>query len=237
MDVKLKCILLDDELPGLAYLKLLCEQIGDVEVVKAFNNSSKLLEESKSLEFDFCILDIEVPGIKGIEVASLIDKPVIFVTAYKEYASDAFDLEAVDYVKKPIQIDRLQKAVQKARKVILEKNQDKKFVQLNTDRGKALIYFDKVIHITTAEKDKRDKIVRLKDGKELTLKNISFNQLLEILPESKFCRINKKDIISLDTILYIANDQIVTTITTENSKETIFILGDIYKGNLLSRIK
>src|SRR5687768_13849549 len=133
MDTKLRCLLLDDELPGLAYLKLLCEQIEDIEVVKAFNDSSKFLEESKLLEFDFCCLDIEVTGIKGIDVASIIEKPVIFVTAYKEYASEAFDIDAIDFIKKPIQKDRLEKAIQKVRRVLHERSHRKAFVQLNTD--------------------------------------------------------------------------------------------------------
>src|SRR6478609_6443761 len=145
MDTKLRCILLDDELPGLAYLKLLCEQIEDLEVVKAFNDSGKFLEECKSLDYDFCLLDIEVPGIKGIQIAALIDKPVIFVTAYSEYATDAFDLEAVDYIKKPVQKDRLNKAIDRMRKILKEQKKPGTFVQLNTDKGKALLYFDKVL--------------------------------------------------------------------------------------------
>jgi two-component system, LytTR family, response regulator len=236
MDTKLRCLLLDDELPGLTYLKLLCEQIEDIEVVKAFNDSSKFLKESKSLDFDFCFLDIEVPGIKGIEVALLLDKPVIFVTAYKEYASDAFDIDAIDYIKKPIQKDRLEKAIQKVRRVLTERNQKRDFVQLNTDRGKALIYFDQVLHITTGEKDKRDKLLFLEDGKELTLKNISFQELIKVFPASRFCRVNKKDIIALNTVRFITNDLITTNIPSTTSKETVFVLGEIYRDDFLSKI-
>ena len=237
MDTNLRCILLDDELPGLTYLKLLCEQIEGLEVVKAFNDSGKFLEECKSLDFDFCLLDIEVPGIKGIQIAALIDKPVIFVTAYSEYATDAFDLEAVDYIKKPVQKDRLNKAIERMRKVLKEQKKPGTFVQLNTDKGKALLYFDKVLHITTGEKDKRDKIAKLDDGKELVLKNISFGELIKILPASRFSRVNKKDIIALSAVLYINNDQITTKIPSGSKEESAFLLGEAYRNEFLSKTK
>lgn len=110
----MKCVLVDDELPGLKYLKLMCEQIADVEIVKAFNNPAKFLNESKDLDYDFCILDIAMPEINGLQLAELIkEKPIIFVTAYKDFAAEAFDLDAVDYIRKPIQKERLEKAIKK----------------------------------------------------------------------------------------------------------------------------
>ena len=57
MNTKLKCLLLDDELPGLTYLKMLCEQIPELEIVKTFNNPEKLLAEISNIEFDLCITD------------------------------------------------------------------------------------------------------------------------------------------------------------------------------------
>ncbi|WP_415037205.1 LytR/AlgR family response regulator transcription factor [Flavobacterium sp.] len=95
MDTKLKCLLLDDELPGLAYLKMLCEQLPELEVIKAFNDPEKLLAEMDALDFDLLISDIEMPGIDGLTVAQKLQgKLVIFTTAYKEYAVDAFELES-----------------------------------------------------------------------------------------------------------------------------------------------
>jgi len=115
LNTKLKCLLLDDELTGLSYLKMLCEQIPELEVVKAFNSPLKFFTELPKLDFDLCILDIEMPEMNGLQVANLLNgRPVIFTTAYKEYAADAFDLNAVDYVRKPLTKERLEKAVKKA---------------------------------------------------------------------------------------------------------------------------
>jgi two-component SAPR family response regulator len=122
---------LDDELPGLTYLRRLCEQIPELEVVKAFDNPLKLIESLKDLEFDLCILDIEMPYKNGLEVAiALQHKPVIFTTAYKEYAADAFDLNAVDYIRKPIDKTRLESAVKKALQILGNESGKKNFSSL-----------------------------------------------------------------------------------------------------------
>lgn len=115
MNTKLKCLLLDDELPGLTYLKMLCEQIPELEIVKTFNNPEKLLSDIPDLDFDLLISDIEMPGMDGLHLAEILEnKLVIFCTAYKDYAADAFNIDAVDYITKPVKLERLQKAVSKA---------------------------------------------------------------------------------------------------------------------------
>lgn len=68
----IKCVILDDELLAISYLKLLCEQIDTVEVVKAFNDPKLFLNEINDLDCNVCILDIEMPGMNGLQVAELI---------------------------------------------------------------------------------------------------------------------------------------------------------------------
>lgn len=239
MNTKLKCLLLDDELTGLAYLKMLCEQLPELEVVKAFNNPEIFLKEASETEFDICILDIEMPGINGLQVANLLNgKPVIFVTAYKEYAAEAFDLDAVDYVRKPLQKERLQKAVLKAVEKLSGKEPAprKNYVRLNTDKGKAMLFFDQVSYIRTSETDSRDKIVRLFNGEEFTLKNISFEKLKSILPDNRFCRINKKELLSLNAVQYFSFDEITTNIQTEQGKILKLPLSEVYRNDFLQKV-
>jgi DNA-binding LytR/AlgR family response regulator len=233
---KLRCLLLDDELPGLAYLKMLCEQIPQLVVVKAYNNPQLFLEEISSTEFDLCILDVEMPGMSGLQVANLLrGEPVIFATAYKEYAAEAFDLDAIDYIRKPIQKERLEQAIQKAVKRI-DSSQTKGFIQVNTDKGKTLIYFNELGFITTAETDSRDKTAFLKDGTSLYLKNISFDKLLGMLPQHRFCRINKKEVISLDIIKVFTFDEITTGLLSSDGKPLVFSLSEIYRNSFLQQI-
>lgn len=236
MNTRLRCLLLDDELPGLTYLKMLCEQIPELEVVKAFNSPVTFLNEIHQLEFDLCIMDIEMPEMSGLHVANLLDgKPVIFTTAYKDYAAEAFDLNAIDYVRKPIKKERLQQAVQKAIGQLEKQTPRKNFMQLNTDKGKTVLHFDMISYITTAEIDSRDKLVRMNDGSVLTLKNISFDKLRSLLPAHQFCQINKKEIIALACVRFFSHDEITTSIFLKN-KDLVLNLGDSFRSEFIQKI-
>ncbi|SEP16033.1 DNA-binding response regulator, LytR/AlgR family [Flavobacterium sp. CF108] len=238
MNTKLKCLLLDDEIPGLTYLKMLCEQIPELEIVKTFNNPQKLLSDIPELEFDLLISDIEMPGMDGLHLAELVgDKLVIFCTAYKEYAADAFNIDAVDYITKPVKLERLQKAVSKALERFEKPDTAKKFIQLNTDKGKTLLYFNQIQYIKTAVSDSRDKTVLLADGSFLNLKNVKFDTLLKELPETNFCRINKKEIIAVKAIKFFNHNEIVLHHIEENNKNTTLLLSETYRSDFLKKVK
>ncbi len=237
MDSKLKCLLLDDELPGLSYLKLLCEQIPELEVVRAFNDPELFLKEISRLDFDLCILDIEMPGTNGVQIAKrLKGKPVIFTTAYKEYATDAFDLDAIDYIVKPVKFERLKQAVGKAIQRTTIDSKPERFIRINTAKGNALIYFDQLTYVRTSEIDSRDKIALLEDGTNLTLKNISFEKLGTLLPAADFCRINKKELIALNRVRYFSTDQITTSIYFQIEKPLVLTLGETYRTDFIRKI-
>jgi DNA-binding LytR/AlgR family response regulator len=233
---KLKCLLLDDELPGLTYLKILCEQIPELDIIKAFNDPVQFLKEFQKLDFDLCILDIEMPGLNGLEIANLLrGKLIIFTTAYKEHAAEAFDLDAVDYVSKPIKRERLQQAINKALKRT-DKNNSKNFIQLNSDKGKSILFFDHISYITVSEADSRDKTVRMQDGSILVLKNISFEKLIKQLPETQFCQVNKKDLIALKCIQHFTHDEIVTNILLPGGHFIRLTLSENFRYDFLKKI-
>lgn len=233
-------MLLDDELPGLAYLKMLCEQLPDLEVVKAFDNPNAFLKEVHNLDFDFCILDIEMPEMNGLQIVNLLNgKPVIFATAYKEYAAEAFDLNALDYIRKPIKIDRLKQAVDKAKNHIGRSTElnHKPYIQLNTNKGKAILFFDKIAYIKTSENDSRDKVAQLFDGEEIVLKNITFDKLTELLPSIDFCRVNKKEILSIKAVQVFSFDEITTNLISEQGKNRKLSLNENYRYEFLQKVK
>ena len=238
MNTKIKCLLLDDELPGLTYLKMLCEQIPELEVIKAFNDPHKLLDEVPKLDFDLCISDIEMPGIDGLTLANLLqNKLVIFITAYKNYAAEAFDINAVDYITKPVTKERLEKDVAKALERFHKLDVSKKFIYLNTDKGKSLLYFDQIQYIKTASVDSRDKEVYLSDGSILILKNINFGSLLNQLPKADFCRVNKKEIIALAAVQFFNHNEITLTLHVEKGKSAVLLLSETYKNDFFAKVK
>lgn len=237
MNTNLKCLLLDDELPGLSYLKMLCEQIQNLEVVKAFDNPEVFLREISKLEFDFCILDIEMPGISGLQIANLLSgKPVIFVTAYKEYAVDAFDLNAIDYIRKPLTRDRLEKAVLKVANHMRTQSANKKYIQLNTDKGKALLFFDQILYFHTSDIDSRDKIIVLQDGSVITAKNYTFTALINMLPAMEFCQVNKSEAIALKAVTVFSNDEIRTKVMLSGGKPLVVTLSDNFRNDFVKKI-
>lgn len=217
---------------------MLCEQIPEVEIVKTFNDPEKLLSDIASLDFDLLISDIEMPGIDGLHLAEMLQgKLVVFCTAYKEYAADAFNIDAVDYITKPVKLERLQKAISKATERLNKHDSGKKFIQLNTDKGKTLLYFNQIQYIKTALSDSRDKTVLLTDGSFLNLKNIKFDTLLNELPETEFCRVNKKEIIAVKAIKFFNHNEIVLHHQEENNKNTTLILSETYRNDFLKKVK
>ena len=230
-------MLLDDELLALQYLKLVCEEIPNLEIVKVFNQADVFLQQFESLDFDFCIMDIEMPSINGLEVAKHVkNKPIIFTTAYKEFAFEAYELEAIDYIQKPINKDRLSKAIDKVRQNLKLTNQLEEKIQINTDKGKALISLSEILYIKSSEIDPRDKIAYFEDESVLTFKNLSFEKLQEILPPTKFSRINKKEIIALKIVQLFSSDQITTSLLTKDKTKLKLTLSNVFRTDFLKKV-
>ncbi|MGJ1269651.1 LytR/AlgR family response regulator transcription factor [Sphingobacterium spiritivorum] len=232
----LKCILLDDELPGLKFLKLITEQMEELEIVRTYNDPAKLLQEAGEMQFDLCIMDIEMPVINGLQIAKqLPDKMIIFVTAYSEYAADAFDLNVVDYVRKPLSKERLQVAIDKA---VARKPREKELapINFNTDHGKYLLHLQEITHILNSKIDGRDKDVFLRNGESICIKNVNFAKLEELLPEKNFCRINKKEIIALDIVRSYTHNTI-SSIPLNSGISLTFQLSNTYRQTFLSKIR
>jgi DNA-binding LytR/AlgR family response regulator len=237
LNTKLRCLLLDDELPGLTYLKMLCEQIPELEVLRAFNSPSQFLTEMVSIDFDICILDIEMPEMNGLQVANLLKgKPVIFTTAYSDYAAEAFDIDAIDYVRKPIKKERLQQAVTKAVAKLSGNHNEKQFVQLNTEKGKTLIFFDQLQYIKIALNDSRDKLAYMMDGTVHILKNISFDKLLHLLPTKLFTRVNKQEVIAMKVVQVFGYDEIMIGVKDENGQQIKITLSETYRNDFLAKV-
>jgi len=230
----IKCVILDDELLAISYLKLLCEQIENVEVVKAFNDPKVFLNEINEIDCNLCILDIEMPGMTGLQVAERISgsKKIIFTTAYKEYAAEAFDLNVVDYVRKPIKKERLVQAFEKAKELTAIPHK-KHMIEWNTNIGRTVIFTEQIAYIKTSEIDSRDKDIILNDGTTIVLKNLNFKNLLEMLPSKDFAQVNKKEVIALSSIKIFSTSEIITTIQPEGDHFLKLQIGEAYKQALM----
>lgn len=228
----IKCVILDDELLAISYLKLLCEQVEGIEVVKAFNNPKIFLQEIDDIDCDLCILDIEMQGMNGLQVAGLIKhKKIIFTTAYKEYAAEAFDLDVVDYVRKPIKKERLQQAFEKVQK-LTEQQTDQSFFEWNTNLGKSRILTADIVYIKTSEIDSRDKDVILKNNSDIILKNLSFKNLAELLPQKNFVQINKKEMVNTKYIQVFSASEIILDRSTTDGSPVKLVVSDVFRSQI-----
>jgi DNA-binding LytR/AlgR family response regulator len=116
----MRVLLVDDEALALDRLRVFCDDIDGIEVVGQARDGDEALAQIEALRPDLVILDIQMPGRNGLRTAAdirLDPRPeLVFVTAHEHYAPDAFDLEAADYILKPVRFDRLRLATDRARR-------------------------------------------------------------------------------------------------------------------------
>lgn len=120
-EMVLRIIVVDDEQLARAELCFLLEQLGGIEIISQAGNGVEALRVIEEYQPDLVMLDVQMPGLTGFEVARRamqagVESQVVFVTAFDQYAIDAFEVNAVDYLLKPVEPERLAMAVDRARK-------------------------------------------------------------------------------------------------------------------------
>lgn len=170
-------MLIDDESIALKELQFHLDCIEGIEIVCAFTNPFEGFFHIPILNPQVIFLDIDMPEISGIYLAEQITNKypntrMVFVTAYNEYAINAFELNAVDYVLKPVALDRIKKSVER----VLD------------DKEKSM---DKNIHTLSEQYEESVKKIFVQDNDDLVLLN--FNDILYIEAFNKFVRIRTKD--------------------------------------------
>src|SRR5215468_9868374 len=143
--MKLRCLLIDDEPPALRVLAKYISAINGLEIVGQCRNAIEALEILGQKSVDVIFLDIKMPKLLGTEFLKNLSHPpkVIFVTAYRDYAVDGYELDAVDYLVKPVSFERFFKAITKLNRMIGKetvatnieyKSSPETFVYLKVDR-------------------------------------------------------------------------------------------------------
>ncbi len=213
----LKCIAIDDEPLALQLVQQYVSRIPDIELVNTFDDAVSGAEFLRNNKVDILFLDINMPDISGIDLArSLEHKPfIIFTTAYKKFAYEGFELEAVDYLLKPIEYNRFLKAVQKAialhQQGVSIKNPENEFLFVRSEYRMLKIDINTIEYIEGLEDYIKIHITNAKPI--LTL--MTMKGVIEKLPSSKFKRIHRSYIISTAKVVSILNKKV----TLSSSKE------------------
>jgi DNA-binding LytR/AlgR family response regulator len=206
----MKCILTDDEPLARAGLQKMLAGISSVELLDSFSNAMDANDFLKDNEVDLMFLDIEMAALNGLEFAkSLITKPlIIFITAYPQYALDSYEIDAIDYLVKPVRMERLLKAINKAENYIklLQKNTEEPetasvendYVFIKSDRRFVKIFFKEILYI---EGLKDYVVIQTENKKVLTAMNIK--TIHAQLPDKNFTRVSKSFIVNTNHIVSV----------------------------------
>lgn len=204
---KITCLAVDDEPPAIEILKNYISSISSLELAGTCNNAVEALNMLREKNIDLLFLDIQMPQLLGTDLIRTLKKPpkVIFTTAYRKFAVEGFELDAVDYLLKPISFERFVKAVNKVMDVSVTKTIDPVAVN-NKKENEEYIYFradKKVLKIALCDilyiESLKDYIKVVTINKTIITKQ-SISSLEEMLPKDSFTRIHRSYIIALSKI-------------------------------------
>ncbi|MCX6238246.1 MAG: LytTR family DNA-binding domain-containing protein [Bacteroidia bacterium] len=234
----MNCIIIDDENPAIDILKEMIGRLPFLNLLQSFSNPFEGLEYIQKNTIDLVFLDVEMPIINGIELMKClrVRPQVIFTAINNQYAISGYDLDATDYLLKPLTFDRLLKATNKACKI----HRFAEFTSNKTTNHDKNPVFDFILvktgyNITRINLDDILFCEGLKDyikihiaGKTIVTQN-SLKKFEVILPEDRFVRIHKSFIIPLAKIDAIQNNRIVIG-------KSLIPIGDNYKTNFNHKI-
>ncbi|MEO6636776.1 MAG: LytTR family DNA-binding domain-containing protein [Ginsengibacter sp.] len=228
----LSCIAIDDEPLALELLEDNISKVSYLQLVGSFDNplhAFKLLQEQP---VDLVFLDIQMPGLTGLQfIQSLQHKPMfILVTAYEKYALDGYTLNVIDYLVKPVSLERFIQACGKAwelhelktRKKAAGSGDEENYFFINVDYSLVKVDFD---DITWIEGLKDYLKIHLKSSSKPLVTRMSMKSMEEELPPAKFIRVQKSYIVSKDNVTSIRKNSLfigdVEISIGENYKDAI----------------
>lgn len=236
MNESLRALIVDDEPPARGVLTRLLAEIPDIEVVGTAANGMEALAVLAHDDIDVLFLDIEMPALAGIELATRLhptpSPAVIFVTAWPQYAVAAFDVDAADYLLKPVDPLRLQHAIERARSRLTMQDSARRIPSLEASlqtlrarqptttpphiwvesgRGRERLGLDGVEWFA-ADGD----YVQVHTATRSYLMHGSLNQLERALPAERLLRIHRSTLINVDAVTHVASENGQLLLTTRS---------------------
>jgi DNA-binding LytR/AlgR family response regulator len=227
--MKLKAIIVDDEPLARKVMQKYCDDFPGIEVIAECKDALEAMEVLQNSEIDLMFLDINMPKISGIDfVKSMAQKPmIIFTTAYPEYAVQGFELEAVDYLVKPIEFERFIKACNKCialkNKNSSDQNTDTLFVK--SDRKLIKLALDDILYVQAY-----GDYIKIHTNDKIILSKDKLSNIEQSLPKNTFIRVHRSYIVHLNAIDYLEGKHV-------KIKDAVVPISDSNMENLMSRLK
>jgi two-component system response regulator LytT len=191
----IRALVVDDEAPARSELRYLLDAHGDVEVVGEAASVREALALAEAHSPDVVFLDIELPGLTGLQGAPLLHAPIVFVTAHAGYAVDAFAVEAFDYLLKPVDPERLGRVLERLRERSGESAVPAERIPVVAAGGTELLDVDDV-HFVQADGD----YARIHTYDRTLLCTTSLRELEERLPAARFVRIHRSYLVNVGKV-------------------------------------
>ncbi|NBB88775.1 MAG: response regulator [Bacteroidetes bacterium] len=210
----MKTVIVDDEPLAREGLELHVQEVADIELLDQFGHPSDAIAFLEKNEVDLLFLDVEMPDMSGIDLLkSLQDPPMtVLTTAYTDYALEGFDLGVIDYLVKPIRLERFMAAVNKAREYLRlqelsnqsEHIPDQDHIFLKADRKYIKVFLEDILYIQGM---KDYVMVYTEDSRIITAMNMkTINSQLD---SSRFVRVSKSYIINVSKIVEVKNNAVM----------------------------
>jgi two-component system LytT family response regulator len=230
----LRCMAIDDEPLALELLEDNISKVPFLQLIASYNNPIEAMKALQQQSMDLVFLDIQMPGLTGLQlIQSVPQKPMfILITAYEKYALEGFNLDVVDYLVKPVAIERFMKACNKAWELHQLKTKQREasseaqveYFFINVDYSLLKVVFKDIMYVEGL----KDYIkIHLKSSSKPVVARMSMKSIEEQLPSAMFIRVQKS---------YIVSKEYITAIR----KNSIFIgnieipVGDNYRDGLAS---
>ncbi len=199
----ISCVAIDDEPLALAVIERYCGKTSELELKATFLDPFKAFEYVNQHSVDLVFADINMPGISGMQLAKSLPTTtrVIFTTVYSHYAAESYELNAVDYLLKPVTYERFAVAVDKAAKALLR--QSSPTILLKSGPQTHPVSLDQILYL---EKDGNYLIVHTTSRNILIRENMS--GVFDLVPEGDFLRVHKSYVVAIRHITLIEAEQL-----------------------------
>jgi len=202
----INCIIVDDEPLAVKLLENHISKIDSLKLVATAKNAIEAYQILQTKSIDLMFLDIEMPNLNGIEfLKSLDQKPkTIFTTAYREFAIEGFELEAVDYVLKPITFERFFKAVERVLRNVPSNEQIEDFIIIKTEGLNRKIILSDILYFESQGNDVK---ITLQNEEKIITKN-KITDLETSLSDKGFVRIHRSFLIHSKYVIAFNNNEV-----------------------------
>lgn len=207
---KWKCMIVDDEPVAIRIIRQHMGKINNYEIVKSSTDVMEAFEYLTSNPVDLLLLDIEMPELTGIQLFKTLEHPpgLILITAHRDYAVEGFEINAVDYLLKPVSFPRFMQAIDRFEQSRLQgkpsaMDETKDFIFVTVDRKKRKLNLNEIVYVESL----KDYIRIFTDHDKIITKETT-SDFEQRLPSDSFLRIHRSFIVNMEKIETVSYDEI-----------------------------